>query len=132
MLVLHQQKISNEQRNVAEYLFQSGMIREEKGGNKVFSSLFAQYLTEREEKSEIDVHFTKKEHRLFTLLEESVGQVRTREEFIEAVWPESVEFGVSDWAIDRLVARVRTKLKQQVSPYEIITIRTRGYTLQKK
>jgi len=39
------------------------------------------------------------------------------------------EFGVSDWAIDRLVARVRVKLPQQNSPYEIVTVRTRGYKL---
>lgn len=132
MLILRKQNLTKEQRSAEEYLFQSGMIKEEKAQSNVFSSLFAQYLAEREEKSEMDVHFTKKEHRLFTLLEESVGKVRTREEIIEVVWPESVEFGVSDWAIDRLVARVRTKLKQQASPYEIITIRTRGYTLQKK
>jgi DNA-binding winged helix-turn-helix (wHTH) protein len=45
------------------------------------------------------------------------------------VWPEVEELGVSDWAIDRLVARVRNKLKLQKSGFEIQTIKTRGYKL---
>jgi len=130
--ILQNQQITQTERQRADYLFQSGMVKEERGQYVVFSDLFVRYLIGLGEKHEIDIHFTKKEHRLFTLLEEAVGKVRTRDEIIEVVWPESVEFGVSDWAIDRLVARVRTKLKQQASPYEIVTIRTRGYTLQKK
>ena len=55
-----------------------------------------------------------------------------REDFIDAVWPEYAEAGVSDWAIDRLVARVRNKLKTQEIDYEIQTIITRVYKLVKK
>ena len=75
------------------------------------------------------IHLTRKEHLLFTLLESHIGNICEREEIIETVWPEYKELGVSDWAIDRLVARVRVKLKQQGSPYEIVTVRTRGYKL---
>jgi DNA-binding response OmpR family regulator len=45
------------------------------------------------------------------------------------VWPEYEEFGVSDWTIDRLIARLRAKLKQQQSTYTIVTVKTRGYKL---
>ena len=75
------------------------------------------------------VHLTRKEHLLFTLLETHLGDICERDEIIEVVWPEYKEFGVSDWAIDRLVARVRVKLREQNSPYEIVTVRTRGYKL---
>ncbi|MBI2025734.1 helix-turn-helix domain-containing protein, partial [Candidatus Kaiserbacteria bacterium] len=71
----------------------------------------------------------KKEHLLYTLLDQHVNDICEREKIVETVWPEYSEFGVSDWAIDRLVARVRSKLKRQKSLYEIVTIRTRGYKL---
>jgi len=47
------------------------------------------------------------------------------------VWPEVEGLGVSDWAIDRLVARVRSKLKKQKSKVRIVTVKTRGYKLIK-
>ena len=52
-----------------------------------------------------------------------------REKIIEAVWPEVEAFGVSDWAIDRLAARVRQKMKLQKNSFEIQTVKTRGYKL---
>ena len=52
-----------------------------------------------------------------------------QEQIIEAVWPETVSLGVTDWAIDRLVARVRAKLKDHDKNYEIVTVKTRGYKL---
>ena len=76
-----------------------------------------------------EIHLTRKEHLLFSLLESQIGHICEREKIIEIAWPEYKEFGVSDWAIDRLVARVRVKLREQKSPYEIVTVRTRGYKL---
>ena len=66
---------------------------------------------------------------MFTLLQERINDICEREMIVERVWPEYKVYGVSDWTIDRLVARVRTKLRKQKSMYEIITIRTRGYKL---
>lgn len=112
----------------ASYLWDTGFVREK----KVFSPLLAQYLLNKKtekEKTEEKVHLTRKEHLLFTLLEKHIGDICERDEIIEIVWPEYKEFGVSDWAIDRLVARVRVKLREQKSPYEIVTVRTRGYKL---
>jgi DNA-binding winged helix-turn-helix (wHTH) protein len=58
-----------------------------------------------------------------------MNDVCERERIIERVWPEAETFGVSDWAIDRLVARLRNKLKSQNAKEEIITVKTRGYKL---
>lgn len=66
---------------------------------------------------------------LFNLLAENRGEVCEREQIIKTVWPEYEEVGVSDWTIDRLVARLRTKLKSQKNNYAIKTVRTRGYRL---
>ncbi len=128
--ILDKQELSFEEKIKAEYLWEAGFILEEKHEQVVFSLLFSHYITHREKKeAEPTVHFTKKEHSLFTFLENKKGEICEREEIIEAVWPEYKELEVSDWAIDRLVARVRVKLRQQNSPYEIVTVRTRGYKL---
>ena len=75
------------------------------------------------------LEFTKKEFSLLRLLEKNKNQICEREQIVEEVWPEAAELGVSDWAIDRLVARLRSKLKNQNSEKEIVTVKTRGYKL---
>jgi hypothetical protein len=115
-----------------KYLWDTGFISDQQKLPTLFSPLFAAYLLDieqEESKKKKTAHLTRKEHLLFTLLKEQMGEICEREHIVEVVWPESQEFGVSDWAIDRLVARVRTKLREQENPYEIQTIRTRGYKL---
>lgn len=127
------EKVAGEAKAKAAYLWDTGFVYEEGGALEVFNPLFAAFLEHKGEAeaqgSASAVHFSKKEHMLFTLLEQYVDQICEREKIVETVWPEYRELGVSDWAIDRLVARVRSKLKQQKSEYEIVTIRTRGYKL---
>ncbi|MBI2012722.1 helix-turn-helix domain-containing protein [Candidatus Curtissbacteria bacterium] len=77
------------------------------------------------------VELTKKENLLFNLLKEELDKICEREKIIETVWPESEELGVSDWTIDRLVARLREKLKRQKSKFSVVTVKTRGYKLVK-
>lgn len=122
------QSLTDEDKRSAQYLFDVGMLTEEMN---VFSPLYEAYLSDRKEHdaTNTNVHFSKKEHLLFKILEEHKNEICEREDIVEYVWPEYSEYGVSDWAIDRLVARVRSKLKQQGSNDEIVTIRTRGYKL---
>jgi hypothetical protein len=130
--VVKKQSLSDEDREKGKYLWETGFLFEERGGLRVFSPLFEAFilqLEEEETKKKKTAHLTKKEHLLFTLLKEQMGEIVERENIVEVVWPESQEFGVSDWAIDRLVARVRLKLRDQDTRYEIQTIRTRGYKL---
>lgn len=99
---------------------------------EIFSSLFAKYVAGQVAKGkngEEAVDFTKKENDLFNLLSENIDKVCEREKIIEEVWPEEEEMGVSDWTVDRLVARLREKLKRQDSKYQIITVKTRGFKL---
>jgi hypothetical protein len=124
--------ITEDEAGKGSYLWETGMVGGGEGSRHIFSKLLSHYLLTRSQKQSTDthtIHFSKKEHLLFTLLQQEVEQICERERIVETVWPEYRELGVSDWAIDRLVARVRSKLKQQKSPYEIITIRTRGYKL---
>lgn len=131
LLAAQKQSIKDEDKVVSSYLWDTGFLTEK---NTLFSPLLEQYVLQKEpqiSQNTEEIHLTRKEHLLFVLLESRFGEICEREDIIAKVWPEYQEFGVSDWAIDRLVARVRVKLREQNSPYEIITVRTRGYKLTK-
>lgn len=130
--VVNKQKVEKQLKEKAKYLWDTGFIKEVAGEMEIFSPLFGAYVEQvehEERKKRKTAHLTRKENLLFTLLKSQLGEICEREKIIEIVWPESQEFGVSDWAIDRLIARVRVKLREQDNPYEIQTIRTRGYKL---
>lgn len=124
-------KLTADEKENAQYLFDTGFVLEDGRKPHIFSPLFAYYVTGREKRLTKNhlVEFTKKEHALFTFLKEHINEICEREAIIGAVWSEVEDLGVSDWAIDRLVARVRQKLKAQKSHYEIQTVKTRGYKL---
>jgi len=125
------QKINPEERKSASYLWDSGFVTENNQKIEIFSPLFSHYLKQRQidKKNIVGVDLSKKEHLLFTFLKSKIGEICEREEIIQAVWSEIKEFGVSDWAIDRLVARLRVKLKSQKAKFEIQTVKTRGYKM---
>lgn len=125
------QKITPEERRVATYLWDSGFIANKNDVNAIFSPLFSHYLKQRKINKEnfSGVNLSKKEHLLFTYLRDKIGEICEREDIIEAVWPEVEEFGISDWAIDRLIARLRVKLRSQHAKFEVQTIKTRGYKM---
>ena len=110
------------------YLIQTGTI-DIKG--KLFNQLFDNYLCHINgivsKQSQSDL--TKKEQMMFNLLLENSGKLCDRLLIQDKVWPEYEEIGISDWAIDRLVSRLRHKLQLQNQPYRIVTIRTKGFTL---
>jgi hypothetical protein len=119
-------KINSDEKEKSSYLWDTGLI----AGNNIFSPLFENYLRTKEvsnEKSKREL--SKKENLLLKILEENKGILCEREQIIEYVWPEAASYGVSDWAVDRLVARLRGKLKNSNSEYEIVTVKTRGYKL---
>lgn len=121
-------EISQKDKNEGKYLWDTGFLEK----NKIFSPLFIHYVKQKEEKKQqgnLVIEFSKKEHALFMFLKLHKDNICEREQIIEAVWPEVEAFGVSDWAIDRLVARVRHKLKLQKNAFEILTVKTRGYKL---
>lgn len=125
------QKVTPEERKSTTYLWDSGFIVSSPADEVVFSPLFSHYLKQRQITKEIavNVDLSKKEHLLFTYLKSKTNVICEREEIIQAVWAEVEELGVSDWAIDRLVARLRVKLKSQNSKFEIQTVKTRGYKM---
>ncbi len=119
--------LNTEDPEKSAYLWNTGIISDE----GIFSSLFEKYVSSKREitKDNIKHELSKKEHLLLKILEENKGALCEREQIIEYVWPEAESYGVSDWAVDRLVARLRGKLKASNSDYEIVTVKTRGYKL---
>jgi hypothetical protein len=131
--IVRGQQTDPENMEKAKYLWDTGFVGSSPNNTvKIFSPLFESFVShaEYEEKRKRNsAHLTRKENLMFTLLKSQLGEICEREKIIEVVWPESQEFGVSDWAIDRLIARVRVKLREQDNPYEVQTVRTRGYKL---
>lgn len=125
------QTVSPEERKDASYLWDSGFVAENNSKASVFSPLFSHYLKQRQmtKANGGSIELSKKENLLFNFLKSKTGVICEREEIIKAVWAEVEEFGVSDWAIDRLVARLRVKLKSQKAKFEIQTVKTRGYKM---
>ncbi len=71
------------------------------------------------------------QYRLLELLYEANGGVCTRDDVVRAVWPDAIEDGISEQAIDALVRRLRDRLLE-VSPGHqyIVTVRGHGFRLQ--
>jgi len=73
------------------------------------------------------------QYRLLELLCDAGGRVVSREEVVAAVWPESIEDGVSEQAIDALVRRLRDRLAELDKTHEyVVTVRGHGFRLASK
>ena len=73
------------------------------------------------------------QYRLLELLYDAGGRVVSREEVVTAVWPEAIEDGVSEQAIDALVRRLRDRLAELDKTHEyVVTVRGHGFRLASK
>jgi hypothetical protein len=74
---------------------------------------------------------SKKEYELLRLLYKNAGNVCSRNEIIEAVWPESKDYSaISDAAIDQLIHRLRLRVEPEPArPSRIISKKAFGYML---
>jgi hypothetical protein len=70
------------------------------------------------------------QYRLMELLVENTGTIVTREQVVDAVWPESMGEGVSEQAIDALVRRLRDRLAELDEEHQyVVTVRGHGFRL---
>lgn len=128
--VLNKEKLIPSEIKDNSYLINTGFF--DSSNLSIFSPIFEQFVKIKDDEKRKEKNATelsKKEHLLLKFLEKNKNKICEREEIIESVWPEAESFGVTDWAIDRLVARLRNKLKESYRDYEIVTIKTRGYKL---
>ena len=70
------------------------------------------------------------QYRFLELLYDGNGRVCSRDEIIQAVWPEALEEGVSEQAIDALARRLRERLAEIEPQHQyIVTVRGHGFRL---
>jgi len=74
---------------------------------------------------------SKKEYELLLFLYKNAGNVCSRDEIIEAVWPESKDHSaISDATIDQLIHRLRVRVEPEpAKPSRIISKKAFGYML---
>jgi hypothetical protein len=74
---------------------------------------------------------SKKEYELILFLYKNAGNICSRDEIIEAVWPESKDTSaISDATIDQLIHRLREKVEPEpAKPSRIISKKAFGYML---
>ncbi|MBI2641791.1 winged helix-turn-helix domain-containing protein, partial [Candidatus Roizmanbacteria bacterium] len=78
----------------------------------------------------VETHFSKKEKKALKLLLEQKNHIVARDQIGKALWPVDTDEKYSDWAVDRMIARIRVKLKKLGMPKEMVkTVRNRGYML---
>lgn len=82
------------------------------------------------DQGELEPPLSPPQYRLLDLMYRKAGNVVSREEIIEEVWPEAESAGVSEQAIDALVRRLRDRLSE-VDPGHnyIVTVRGHGFRL---
>jgi hypothetical protein len=78
-----------------------------------------------------DKKLSRKEYELLLFLYKSAGDVCSRDEIIEAVWPESKDrSAISDATIDQLIHRLRVRVEPEpAKPSRIISKKAFGYML---
>ena len=78
----------------------------------------------------IDPPLSLPQYRLLEILFASQGGVCSRNDVVDAVWPDTLGEGVSEQAIDALVRRLRDRLAQVDSEHQyIVTVRGHGFRL---
>lgn len=71
------------------------------------------------------------QYRLLELLYQEPGRVYSRDDVVEAVWPEDEREGISEQAIDALARRLRERLAE-IDPdgLYVVTVRGHGFRLE--
>ena len=75
------------------------------------------------------IELSPKEYDLIVYLHKRKGEVCSKDEIGEAIWPE-YQGSVFDYQIENLMRRLRTKLEPDSNqPQLLVTVRGRGYKL---
>jgi len=128
------------------YLINTKLVAQTKGRWVFFSPLFEQYLeflsqvaapVVKEKNGRIEVLgrdietvLSSQELAAFLLLWRKKGKIVSRDQLAQAIWGKDWEEKYSDWAIDQLVKRMRTKLGDRAKQRLIKTVRAKGFLIQ--
>jgi hypothetical protein len=80
---------------------------------------------------ELDPPLSPAQYRLLELLYQDPGRVYSRDDVVEAVWPEDDRGGISEQAIDALARRLRERLAEtRPTTQYVVTVRGHGFRLE--
>ena len=80
---------------------------------------------------ELDPPLSPAQYRLLELLYQDPGRVYSRDEVVEAVWPEDDRAGISEQAIDALARRLRERLVEaDPTTQYVVTVRGHGFRVE--
>ena len=80
---------------------------------------------------ELDPSLSPAQYRLLELLYQDPGKVYSRDDVVEAVWPEDDRLGISEQAIDALARRLRERLAEVDDSIQfVVTVRGHGFRLE--
>lgn len=80
---------------------------------------------------ELDPPLSLAQYRLLEMLYQEPGRVYSRDEVVQAVWPEDDRDGISEQAIDALARRLRERLSEADPDTQyVITVRGHGFRLE--
>lgn len=111
--------------SVDEYLTSVGIVKTRSEHPELFTPLFPEFV-----KSMLPFRLPVKETRLFRLLKQHEGNVVSKDEIYETVWPEDpVE--ASEWSLNALVYRLRKNPAFAATGYTIENRKKVGYLISK-
>ncbi len=79
----------------------------------------------------LDSHFSRKEKKVLQLFMKNPDEIVSRDDIAKVIWPINTESYFTEWALDRIIARLRSKLGKLGIPKNfIITLRGRGFMMR--
>lgn len=79
----------------------------------------------------IEKNFTEKEYQILNELVSNPDEILTRERLANILWNDEAHLKYSDWAIDKIISKIREKLELlQVQNIKIKTIKGKGFILE--
>lgn len=126
--VLQKIALNKKVENCDEYLIEIGLVKKAGKKIKLFTPLLAEYILQHHPK-----RLPIKEAKLFNLLKQNLGQVVSKEEIFDTLWPQdSKEFDkASEWALNSLIYRLKKNFTFLASGYVIENHKKAGYILFK-
>jgi len=109
-------------KNIDKYLTDIGIVNKSQKNYSLFSPLLSDYI-----KSVTVTSLTQTENKLLKLLENQKGEIVSKENIFEALWPEVDK--QSDWALNALIYRLRKNQAFKNIGYTIQNIKKQGYRL---
>jgi hypothetical protein len=83
--------------------------------------------------TELDPPLSPPQYELLKILVENAGAVVTRDDLIQAVWPQEDPAGISEEAVHALVRRLRMRLAEAHPGHDyVVTVRGYGFRLENK